>query len=136
MWAVAETHPDAVRVLLEAGASVGARSLTGFTALLFAAREGDCTVAQLLLDGGADVNESSDDGSTPLLVAAVRGHVELAMLLLARGAAPEGNPEAAVHAASLGVRYRSKASRRSTIRSSRANGRPWPASAIDRPSSR
>ena len=31
MWAVAERHPDVVRVLLDAGADISARSAKGFT---------------------------------------------------------------------------------------------------------
>src|SRR2546430_631717 len=59
MWAIAEHHLDATRVLLEHGAAVGARTKDGFTPLLFAAREGDFETTRLLLGKGADINESS-----------------------------------------------------------------------------
>ena len=84
MWAASEGHAGVVRVLIEAGADVHARSLHGTTALLLAARNGDVETARVLLDGGADVNaaepylpfdgrvdveESQTSGRTPLLVA-------------------------------------------------------------------
>ncbi len=43
MWAAAEGHANVVKALVEAGADVKARSRNGFTALLFAAREGIST---------------------------------------------------------------------------------------------
>src|SRR5258706_7028821 len=79
MWAVAQRHPDVVRLLLETGADMRARSRTypqtvvgvqtqragrealnytvprgGSTPLLFAARAGDLASAGLLLRGRAD----------------------------------------------------------------------------------
>ena len=57
MWAAAEKHPEVVRALIGRGADIRARSKEGFTALLFAAQQGDLSSAKLLLDAGADVNE-------------------------------------------------------------------------------
>jgi len=115
MWAAAEHHRSVVAVLLEAGADPRARTRKGFTALHFAAREGDLESSRLLLGAGVNVNIRSqpdageetrgryddlgagvgmrafDDGSagsTPLLVATVRGHVPLALFLLEQGADP------------------------------------------------
>jgi len=56
MWAAAERHPDVVRTLIESHAGVEARTKKGFSALHFAAREGDLESARLLLDGGTDIN--------------------------------------------------------------------------------
>ena len=112
MWATAERHPDVVRVLIDHGADLRGRTRKGFTALHFAAREGDLESTRLLLAAGLDVNvlsepeaeEKADDkkaraggasyeasisaGSTPLLVATVRAHVPIALFLLAQGANP------------------------------------------------
>ena len=105
MWAIAEHHPGVVRLLMEHGAELQARTKQGFTALHFAAREGDLETARLLLAAGSDVNVRSvpdptlkgrgptytatiSAGSTPLLVSTVRGHVPLALFLLEHGADP------------------------------------------------
>src|SRR5205085_12442656 len=102
-WAAAEKHPDAVKVLLDAGADVLARSRTytqtvtsevtqragreelnytvlrgGSTALLFAARSGDAASVRLLLTAGADVNDTLPDGMTALILAAQSGSEEAA----------------------------------------------------------
>ena len=127
MWAVAERHPAVVRVLLAAGADVGARSRLsrlmvnradpndiysgsigevsrgGSTALLFVARNGDVDSARLLLDAGANVNDLLPDGSSALVVAAHSDQAEVASLLLTRGANPNviGAGYTALHAAVL-----------------------------------
>jgi ankyrin repeat protein len=110
MWAAAEHHPDVVRTLIEHGADVQARTKKGFTALHFAAREGELEATRLLLAAGVSVNIRSQPdasekarglarggpsyeatvsaGSTPLLVATVRGHVPLALFLLEHRADP------------------------------------------------
>ncbi|HWF08945.1 MAG TPA: ankyrin repeat domain-containing protein [Bryobacteraceae bacterium] len=108
MWAAAEKHPAVVRLLIERGADVNARSRVfdythiqprqgsvpmnyprgGFTALLFAARQGDLETGHALIDGKADVNLADPDGSTPLLEAIVNFHYDFAAFLLASGADP------------------------------------------------
>jgi ankyrin repeat protein len=106
MWAASERHPSVVRLLVEAGANPQARTKKGFTALHFAAREGDIDSVRQLLASGVNVNIKSvpeekppagrgpayqatvSDGSTPLLVATMRGHVPLALVLLEQGADP------------------------------------------------
>ena len=61
----------------------------GFTALHYAAREGNLETARLLLDGGADIDQlSGGDQSSPLLVAAINGNYDLALMLLEHGADP------------------------------------------------
>ena len=86
MWAIAESHDDVAQWLVEQKADVRARSVSGFTPLLFAARMGDRPMVTFLLAAGADINEEANDGSAPLLVATVRGHADLAMFMLDRGA--------------------------------------------------
>jgi ankyrin repeat protein len=108
MWAAAERHPDVVKALIDAHADLKANSKHGFTAIHFAAREGDLESIQLLLAAGVDVNllTYADGqtnrvsnflgisktigalGYTPLLVAVVRGRVQTALWLLDHGADP------------------------------------------------
>ena len=124
MWAVAQGHPDVVRLLVDHGADVHAHTETrsllvslggrgaeragnlplgGFTPLLFAARQGSVDSARLLLDAGADVNGTAPDGASALVVAGFSGHGELAAFLLSRGAQPNaaGAGYAALHTAVL-----------------------------------
>lgn len=112
MWAAAERHADVVQLLIEARADLAAQTTLGFTALHFAARQGDLASTRLLLDAGVAVNiharresipargagvggtgfttrGSSFPGATALLVATVRGQVPLALFLLDRGADPD-----------------------------------------------
>ena len=56
MWAAAEHHPNVVRTLIEAQADLQAHTKKGFTALHFAAREGDLESTRLLLAAGVNVN--------------------------------------------------------------------------------
>ena len=56
MWAAAERHPGVVKMLIDAKANLQARTKSGFTALHFAAREGDQESARLLLAAGVSVN--------------------------------------------------------------------------------
>ena len=106
MWAAAEKHADVVRVLTERGAQVNARSRVfdftqikvkqgsvpmnyprgGFTALLFAAREGALESGQALVNAKADVNLGDPDGTTPLIEAIINFHFDFAAFLLEHGA--------------------------------------------------
>jgi ankyrin repeat protein len=110
MWAVARSQPAVVRVLLEGGADVEARTKAwyelvnptgnedgtgvewvqqgGFTPLMFAARENDVDSARLLLDKGARIDSTAANGSTALVTAAHSNSPAVAKLLLERGADP------------------------------------------------
>ena len=128
MWAVARRHPEVVRVLLDAGADLHARTKSsrrhvllccqkslgktegtmwveqgGFTPLLFAARHGDAASAARLLAAGAPIDGTAAVGTTPLIVAAEHGFHEVAALLLEKGADPDaaGAGQAALHWAAL-----------------------------------
>ena len=128
MWAVANQHPDVVRVLLRNGANVNARTRPvevrisrgrdvngrslqigfdrpkgGFTPLLFAARSGDVDTAKLLVEAGATVNDAAADGTSVLVVAVHSGHRALAQYLMGLGANVNtaGSGYTALHAAVL-----------------------------------
>jgi ankyrin repeat protein len=127
MWAAAENHADAVRVLVGAGAEINARSTLleapvlefprsggpnspfprgGWTALMFAAREGAIDAARALADLGANLNlvalpqtdvplkpedikaAESGVGTTALVFAIINSHYDLAAMLLDKGANP------------------------------------------------
>jgi ankyrin repeat protein len=115
MWAAAEHQLKVVQALIDAHADLQAHSKAGFTAMHFAARQGDLEMVQLLLAAGVNVNILSVaeegaapkaaapgrsgiqiggpktqgvNGYTPLLVATVRGQVPLALWLLDHGADP------------------------------------------------
>ena len=84
MWAAAERHPPVVKLLLERGADWKVRSFDretkpprlsaassispiprgGFTALMFAAREGDIESARVMLDAGVDINYGDVDNTS------------------------------------------------------------------------
>lgn len=108
MWAAAERHPDVVKALLENGADWKVRSYDretkppklsaassispiargGFTALSFAAREGDVETARAMLDGGVGIDYGDVDNTTALIVAIMNKQYTLAKFLLDRGADP------------------------------------------------
>ena len=108
MWAAAERHPAVVKLLLERGADWKVRSFDretkppklsaassispiprgGFTALLFAAREGDIETTRAMLDGGVDINYGDVDDTTALVVAIMNKRFSLAKFLIDRGADP------------------------------------------------
>jgi ankyrin repeat protein len=97
MWAAAEGHPEAARVLVEVGAEIEAKSSTGITPLMFAIRAGHIPTTLALLDLGADLKALAPDGTTNLGLALINAHWELAATLLDRGADantndPRGRP--------------------------------------------
>lgn len=120
MWAAAEKHADVVKLLVDNGAQVNAKSRIvpfaephiikvpsvtglnftpsirfrkftgGFTALQFAAQQGDLESARAMLEteAGADLDYSNEENGTALMVAIASGHEELGKYLLEKGANP------------------------------------------------
>jgi ankyrin repeat protein len=100
MWAAAEGHTDVVKALLDnrADANRKARQTTleerkhadhptgGFTALMYAVRNGHAAAATTLAKGGADLNVTNGDGATALIIAIVNDRFDLAGTLLDLGA--------------------------------------------------
>ncbi|MET0215986.1 MAG: ankyrin repeat domain-containing protein, partial [Vicinamibacterales bacterium] len=52
MWAAHEGNAEVAKILIEAGANVNARSMFGWTPLLFAARQGQVATIEALVAGG------------------------------------------------------------------------------------
>ena len=84
-------HIETVEILLNARASVQARSYTGGFMLAHAAIEGDVATARLLLRHNADVNafdhlQTPTSGRTALMYACRKGHVAAVQFFLEQGA--------------------------------------------------
>jgi ankyrin repeat protein len=105
MWAASQKHPAMVKLLIERGANVNARGVTrdwqrritaeprpkdlhrgGFSALLYAAREGCRECARHLVEGGADINLTDPDRTTPLVIALMNMRFDTAAYLISAGA--------------------------------------------------
>ncbi len=84
MDAVKHRGTAAVKLLLDHGADVKARTESYDSALQIAAQEGDVAIAKLLLAKGADPGFPVT-GKSPLHEAALQGHTELVKLLLSTG---------------------------------------------------
>lgn len=93
MLAAMEGHEGVCRILLDAGASPGATSADGATALHQAAALGRTSIVEALLHAGADVSRIDSAGCSALHLAAGRGHGHVIDLLLAWGAARDARDE-------------------------------------------
>lgn len=74
-----------LKLLIDAGANIESKSLTGYTALHYAVQYGLIVVMQLLLENGANVHAELEFGQTPLHVAGIYGHMEAVKLLFSYG---------------------------------------------------
>jgi uncharacterized protein len=118
MWAALQNQPFVIKTLLKSGAAVNARSLVpnfphtppavvgdkleegmsyigqsalpkgGWTAVMYAAREGSLEAAQVLAESGADLNVTDPDGTSALEYAIINGHYDVGKMLLDKGADP------------------------------------------------
>jgi ankyrin repeat protein len=81
-------HEDAARLLVEAGADLGAhsRNAINVTALESAVAGRQLAISRYLLEKGSAVNERQENGTTALHVAAAGGDAGLVRLLLEFGA--------------------------------------------------
>ena len=99
MRASAEGHLEAVGLLLEAGADPNRQAhitslaqrhnadhpTGGFTALMWAARNGDKALVERLVAGGADVNLKNGDGASAAMIAIYNDRFDVAGRLLELG---------------------------------------------------
>ncbi len=83
---------EALRALLQKGASVNAAEADGTTALHWTSYRDDVDSADLLIRAGAQVNAANDLGVTPLWTASLNGSDAMVRRLLSAGA----NPNAAL----------------------------------------
>jgi ankyrin repeat protein len=109
MYAARENHAAAIKVLVEGGADVDARSralewpefkfntggmiytvqpVGGWSAAMFAARDGSIEAVRALADAKADLNLPDPDGTTPLIVAIINARFDTAVARLEKGANP------------------------------------------------
>lgn len=107
MWAAAERHPAMVERLIEAGADVNAISDVkdwerqssdeprakwlppgGFSALLYAAREGCTDCVPVLAKAGANLNQTTAEEISGIVLALINGYYDTAAALLEAGTDP------------------------------------------------
>ena len=79
--AVAGSHLEIARLLLENGASPNVRERGGYTPLHVAAHNGDVEIVRSLIFGGADIEALSNKKEKPIDMALKAGHKEVAELL-------------------------------------------------------
>jgi ankyrin repeat protein len=77
---------DDVRLLVAAGADVGAVAEVGRSAMYWAARQGHAGVVEALARAGADCNQTNTGGKTPLWTGSCDGHLKCVEVLLEEGA--------------------------------------------------
>tara|TARA_B100000963_G_scaffold356003_1_gene375328 strand:+ start:306 stop:1256 length:951 start_codon:yes stop_codon:yes gene_type:complete len=77
-----------VRAFLNDGMDPNVQDIAGWTALKFAATDGNLRLVELLLDRGADFSIGDDYDTTPLMAATIFGHLDVVALLLERGDNP------------------------------------------------
>jgi ankyrin repeat protein len=118
IWAAIGNRADAVRVLAEAGADLNVVSKVtsyphtqngvllsgleegysyvgqtvlprgGWSAAMFAAREGAADAARALAKSGANLDLADPEGTTALIIAIINGHDDVAAVLVEKGANP------------------------------------------------
>lgn len=80
------SDPNLLKMLIEKGADINARSIEDITPLHWACEENHREIAKLLIENKADVNIADFYGFTPLHVACESGHFRIARLLIENGA--------------------------------------------------
>jgi ankyrin repeat protein len=104
IWAAAENHADAVRLLTRRGAPVDSRSdkqdfarrrsgqsilsIGSWTPLMYAARQNALDAGRALAAAGAGLDQTDPDGATALVIAIINANYEFAAWLIDAGADP------------------------------------------------
>jgi ankyrin repeat protein len=118
IWAATGSHGHAIRVLAEAGADLNVLSKVtsyphtqngvllsgleegysyvgqtvlprgGWSAAMFAAREGAAAAVRALAESGANLNLTDPEGTTALIIAVINGHWDVVSALIEKGADP------------------------------------------------
>jgi len=88
-YAVNNSRPELVVLLIRNGADVHHADGTGLTPLHAAAMYGKVKEAKILIKAGADVSAKDFFGDTPMHTAAIHGQIRMVNLLLARGGSPK-----------------------------------------------
>ena len=88
LWAVYNSSPELVDILLDAGADPNIANKLDITPLLQASRYGNAEVMSSLLASGASIEYTSLNSEPPILAAARSGNTEAVQLLLDAGADP------------------------------------------------
>lgn len=85
--AASENNIYRIKQLLEIGVDINKKEdKTGWTALIYAARNGNKAIVQLLIENQADLNIVDNVGNTALMRAIYRSYDEIAELLIVKGA--------------------------------------------------
>lgn len=90
LWAVYNSSPELVQLLLDAGADPNTPNSLDISPLLQASRYGNAGLISALLASGARLADATLATEPPLLAAARAGSVEAVSMLLAAGADPNG----------------------------------------------
>ncbi len=118
IWAATGSRANAIRVLAEAGADLNVLSKItsyphtqngvllsgleegysyvgqtvlprgGWSAVMFAAREGATEAVRALAESGANLNLTDPEGTTALIIAVINGHYDVVSALIEKGADP------------------------------------------------
>lgn len=88
MKAIEAKNLNMMQMLINAGASVNAKSSYGNTAIKRAVYSNNREALQILLDANVDVDAQDRDGHTPLMLAAISQNKEIIKRLLSKGADP------------------------------------------------
>jgi uncharacterized protein len=83
-----DEHPDALKLLLSAGANPCAFDRPGNTALMGALFKGNSHIATMLIDTCCPIDQTNYAGETALTFAALFGRLEMLPVLVAHGANP------------------------------------------------
>ncbi len=84
--AISHGHHEIVKILLEKGADIEAKTKDGLTPLMFASRNGHHEIVKTLLEKGADIEAKTIDDFPSLILASRYGYHEIVKTLLEKGA--------------------------------------------------